>query len=107
MLKACWCERKKSSSNVKVSYLYQPGELKCGTRRATHSILSLKVYTIERAVTRLNGAVIYYLHDGPKRGFCARRTIDCTAKYKASSCSCDMKLGRFGVDPVPSSQRLS
>ena len=37
--------------------------------RATDPIWSLKVYTLERAVTTPDEPVIYYLSDGPKRGF--------------------------------------
>jgi len=49
--------------------LCQPGELEGGTKRATDPIWSLKVYKLERAVTKPNEPVIYYLFDGPKRGF--------------------------------------
>ena len=47
-------------------YLYQPGELEGGTKRATDPIWSLKVYQIERNVTKPNEPVVYYLSDGPK-----------------------------------------
>ena len=60
---------KKLHSNVSVRYLYQPGELEGGTKRATDLIWSLKVYTLERAVTKPDEPVLYYLHDSPKRGF--------------------------------------
>ena len=50
-------------------YLYQLGELEGGTKRATDPIWSLKVYHIERNVTKPNEPAIYYLSDGPKRGF--------------------------------------
>ena len=60
---------KKLPSNVKVRYLYQPGEMEGGTKRATDSIWSLKVYTLEKAVDKQNEPVLYYLYDGPKRGF--------------------------------------
>ena len=50
-------------------YLYQPGELEGGTKRATDPIWSLKVHQIERNVTKPNEPVVYYLSDGPKRGF--------------------------------------
>ena len=50
-------------------YLYPPGELEGGAKRATDPIWSLKVYHLERAVTKTNDTVIYYLSDGPKRGF--------------------------------------
>jgi len=54
---------------VNVRYLYQPGELEGGTKRATDPIWSLKVHQIERNVTKPNKPVVYYLSDGPKRGF--------------------------------------
>ena len=60
---------KKLPSLVNVRYLYQPGELEGGVKRATDPIWSLKVYSIERSFTKPNQPVLYYLHDGPKRGF--------------------------------------
>ena len=54
---------------VQVRYLYQPGELEGGVRRATDLIWSLKVYNIERSVTKPNEPVVYYLNDDPKWGF--------------------------------------
>ena len=60
---------KKLSSNTKVRYLYQPGELEGGTKRATDPIWSLKVHTLEKAVFKPGEPVLYYLYDGPKRGF--------------------------------------
>ena len=56
-------------SLVQVRYLYQPGELEGGTKRATVPIWSLKVYRIERPFTKHEQPVLYYLRDGPKRGF--------------------------------------
>ena len=60
---------KKFPSGVSVRYLYQPGELEGGCRRATDPILSLKVFNIERSITKPNEPVLYYLRDGPKRGY--------------------------------------
>ena len=60
---------KKLPSLVNVRYLYQPGELEGGVKRATDPIWSLKVYNIERSFTKPNQPVLYYLYDGPKRGF--------------------------------------
>ena len=60
---------KKLPSRVNVRYLYQPGELEGGVKRATDPIWSLKVYNIKRSFTKPNQPVLYYLHDGPKRGF--------------------------------------
>ena len=62
---------KKLPSLVNVRYLYQPGELEGGVKRATDPIWSLKVYNIERSFTKPNQPVLYYLYDGPKRGFVA------------------------------------
>jgi len=56
-------------SLVQVRYLYQPRELEGGVKRATDPIWSLTVYSIERSFTEPNQTVLYYLHDGPKRGF--------------------------------------
>ena len=50
-------------------YLYQAGALEGGGRRATDPIWSLKVYNIEKVVTKPEVSVMYYLFDGPKRGF--------------------------------------
>ena len=54
---------------MQVRYLYQPGELEGGVKRATDPIWSLKVYNILRSVTKPNEPVVYYLRDGPKWGF--------------------------------------
>ena len=56
-------------SLVQVRYLYQPGELERGVKRATDPIWSLKVYSIERSFSKPDQPVLYYLRDGPKRGF--------------------------------------
>ena len=60
---------KKLPALVNVRYLYQPGELEGGVKRATDPIWSLKVYNLERSFTKPNQPVLYYLSDGPKRGF--------------------------------------
>ena len=60
---------KKLPSLVNLRYLYQPGELEGGSKRATDPVWSLKVYNIEKSVTKPNELVLYYLQDGPKRGF--------------------------------------
>ena len=57
-----------------VRYLYYPGELEGGGRRATDPIWSLKVYTIQKVVTKPEAPVVYYLFDGPKRG-CVREEL--------------------------------
>ena len=58
-----------------VRYLYQPSELEGGGRRATDPIWSLKVYNIEKVVTKPNEPVMYYLYDGPKRGLVREELI--------------------------------
>ena len=60
---------KKHPPRVNVRYLYQPGDLEGGGRRATDPIWSLNVYNIEKVVTKSKEPVMYYLFDGPKRGF--------------------------------------
>ena len=60
---------KKLPPLINVRYLYQPGELEGGTKRATDPIWSLKVYQVVKNMTKPNEPVVYYLSDGPKRGF--------------------------------------
>ena len=60
---------RKLSSQAHLRYLYYPGELEGGGRRATDPIWSLKVYNIHKVVTKPETPVVYYLFDGPKRGF--------------------------------------
>ena len=60
---------KKLPPLINVRYLYQPGELEGGTKRATDPIWSLKVYQVVENKTKPNQPVVYYLSDGPKRGF--------------------------------------
>ena len=52
-----------------VRYLYQPGELEGGRRRATDPVWSLKVYRLGRSVAKTGSPVVYYLDGGPQRGF--------------------------------------
>ena len=54
---------------VGVHYLYQPGELKGGPRHATDPVWSLEVYWLGHSVTKPDEPVLYYLQDGPPRGF--------------------------------------
>ena len=60
---------RKLPSEAHVRYLYYPGELEGGGRRATDPIWSLKVFKIHKLVTKPETPVVYYLLDGPKRGF--------------------------------------
>lgn len=52
-----------------VRYLYQPGELEGGRRRATDPVWSLQVYRLGRTMAKTGEPVVYYLDDGPQRGF--------------------------------------
>ena len=54
---------------VQVRYLYQPGELESGVKRATDTIWSLKFLGIERSFSKPDQPVLYYLRDRPKHGF--------------------------------------
>ena len=68
-LRAVGVNEKKLPSGLSVRYLYQPGELEGGRRRATDPIWSLNVYEIEKIMIKPDAPVIYYLFDGPKRWF--------------------------------------
>ena len=94
ILKACWCERKRLPSNVKVRYLYQPGKLKGQTKRTADPIWSLKFYTLERAVANPKEPTMYYLHHDPQRA------VGCPAKHTAASRPCHVKLEWLGVNPI-------
>ena len=59
----------KIPSGIGIRYLYQPGELEGGRRRATDPVWSLRVYRLGRSVTKPGEPVLYYLQDGPARGF--------------------------------------
>ena len=50
---------------MNVRLLYQAGELEGCTKRATDPIWSLKVYTLERVVTKPGEPALYYLRDSP------------------------------------------
>ena len=55
---------------VSVRYLLSPGELEGGEkRRATDPIWSIKVYYISGSKVSPNQPVLYFLQDGPRRGF--------------------------------------
>ena len=58
-------------SGVGVRYLYQPGELEGGRRRATDPVWSLEVYRLGHSVTKPDEPVLYYLQgdDAQQRGF--------------------------------------
>ena len=50
-------------------YLYQLCELEGGRRHATDPVWYLQVYRLGRSVTKPDEPVLYYLLDGPERGF--------------------------------------
>ena len=57
-------------TEVRVRYLLAPGELEGGERRrATDPIWSIKVYYISGSRISPNQPVLYFLEDGPRRGF--------------------------------------
>jgi len=56
-------------SYARVRYLYQPGKLEGGRRRATDPVWSLSIHTIRNAVRQSGHPALYYLTDGPPRGF--------------------------------------
>ena len=60
---------KKLPPLINVRYLYQPGELEGGAKRATDPIWYLKVHQVVENRTKPNQPVVYYWSDGPKRGF--------------------------------------
>ena len=62
-------EKIRLDSSVNVRYLFAPGELEGGGKRATDPNWSLKVFNISSSVVNENEPVLYYLKDGPKRGF--------------------------------------
>ncbi|PFX23465.1 hypothetical protein AWC38_SpisGene11968 [Stylophora pistillata] len=62
-------KEKRLDYSKNVRYLYAPGELEGGQRIATDPIWSLKVFNIKKALVNEKKSVLYYLKDGPKRGF--------------------------------------
>jgi len=62
-------KEKRLDSSVQLRYLYSDGELEGGQKRATDPNWSLKVYNIEKSIVKKGEPVLYYLKDGPGRGF--------------------------------------
>lgn len=60
---------KRLNSSVNVRYLYASSKLEGGKKRATDPNWSLKVYRINRSIVKEGEPVLYYLKDGPGRGF--------------------------------------
>ncbi len=52
-----------------VRYLYEPGELEGGRRRATDPIWSVTTHEIDHSITKVGQPIMYWLRDGPKRSF--------------------------------------
>jgi hypothetical protein len=61
------------SSSAMVRYLYQPGELEGGRRRATDPVWSLTIHTVRTVVRQPGQPALYYLNGAgapaPTRGF--------------------------------------
>ena len=64
-------KEQKVPSGISVRYLYQPGELEGGRRRATGPVWSLEVYRLGRSLTKPDEPLLYYLQgdDASQRGF--------------------------------------
>ena len=62
-------KKQRLPSGVGVRYLYEPGEREGGRRRATDPVWSLVVCRLRRSETKPDEPVLYYLKDGPPRGF--------------------------------------
>ena len=56
-------------STARVRYLYAPGELEGGRRRATDPVWSLNIYTVRNVIRQAGQPALYHLDDGPMRGF--------------------------------------
>ena len=80
-----------------VRYLYQPGELEGGTKRATDPIWSLDVYNIERVFIKPKQPILYYLADGPKRGFVREELLVVPPNTQLPPRN---KLTRYGIQLV-------
>ena len=91
---------KKLPSGLSVRYLYQPGELEGGRRRATDPIWSLNVYEIEKIIIKPDTPVIYYLFDGPKRWFVREELLVVPPDTQLPHSNLTMKLDRFCVNTV-------
>ena len=56
-------------SDSLMRYLYAPGELEGERRRATDPVWSLTIHTVRNVVWQSNQLALYYLNNGPARGF--------------------------------------
>jgi hypothetical protein len=63
-------EERRLPASAMVRYLYAPGELEGGRRRATDPVWSVSVHRIENVVTKPEDPLLYYVDpSGPRRGF--------------------------------------
>jgi hypothetical protein len=62
--------------DVLVRYLYAPGELEGGTRRATDPNWSLTIHVISNVVRQADQPALYHLVDGPERGFVREELLE-------------------------------
>jgi len=62
-------EQRLSSPEGGVRYLYQPGELEGGRRRATDTVWSIETFQIAHSQIQAGQPVMYWLRDGPKWSF--------------------------------------
>ena len=64
-------KEQKVPSGVGVRYLYQPGELEGGRRRATDPVWSLEMYRLGRSVSKPDEPLLFYVQgdDAPQQGF--------------------------------------
>jgi len=67
-------------SDALMRYLYTPGELEGGRRRATDPMWSLTTHTVRNVVHRGGQPALYYLNSGPARGF-VRGAAYCSTRY--------------------------
>ena len=59
----------KLPDDIGVRYLLAPGELEGSQGRATDPIWSIEVYRLGSTLIKPKQPVLYYLMDGPRRGF--------------------------------------
>ena len=59
-------------SDSLMRYLYAPGELEGGRRRATDPVWSITTHTVRNVVRQSGQPALYYLADGPRAVSCVR-----------------------------------
>ena len=85
----------KITSNVNVRYLYQAGELEGRAKSTTDPFWSFKICTLESATTKPDEPVIYYLQDGPNRGFAREDCWLCPQIHSFRQLSVDCLIATF------------